>query len=401
MEREEKKKERGGPQSDADALLSLLDDGQKGFDPKALPAPPGVPQEAVAAVQGPEIDLSFHRYDYFAKKVESMPPIPTITMGFSNFDAIMQGGGRKGELIVVSALPKSGKTSWCQNVSYLQGLRGHASLWFSLEMSWEELTEKFMMTDNIYATSKVPGDFPIYYSMDNSGINVEKVRERVIEAKKQYAVDVVYIDHLHFLVELEAAGKVNTSFLMGDIVRRLKRMAVELNVLVVLIAHTKKVDLSASPDYNSIRDSSFISQEANFVIMLWRERKNTKKRDTEEEDAELEDEEVYTGKTVLSMELCRRGTNKKFYFGFQDGMFYPWLDYLSLKKTQDFFAEKRKVFETKNPYVAASSAYQEKIKKEERRKKEEEEARLKVERIRKEDEVFAKQSHIDLLDGIL
>jgi replicative DNA helicase len=40
-----------------------------------------------------------------------------------------------------------------------------------------------------------------------------------------------------------------------------------------LIAHTTKVKFDAEPDLSAIRDSSFISQEADTVLMIWRKRK--------------------------------------------------------------------------------------------------------------------------------
>ena len=52
--------------------------------------------------------------------------------------------------------------------------------------------------------------------------------------------------------------------------RELKKMALRWNVCIVLIAHTTKISFEKEPELTDIRDSSFISQEADTVLMIWR-----------------------------------------------------------------------------------------------------------------------------------
>ena len=401
------------------ALSELMEPEIHQFDSASLPVPEGVPEEVVHAVKSPEVDSNFYPYARLADKVHNMPPIPKITLGFESLDMLLEGGAHRGELMIVSAMTKSGKTEWCQNMTFLQASKGIRCLWFSLEMSWIEITRKFMGIDSSYLVSKIPQDLPIYYSMNNANFNVGKLRERVVEAQKQFGVDVVYVDHLHFLVSMEEAGKGNVSFLIGSIVRSIKRMAVELNIFVVLIAHTKKIELTVAPDLNSLRDSSFLAQEADFVLMLWRQRLETSKKEkngsskNEDSDEDEDSADLYTGKTFVSMEANRRGPNKRFVFGFLEGRFYPWREYLQKKEVQEFFSEKKVKFEQKNPYVAASSVYQSKeklakkkieeeaaVRIQQEKERREEESRLAQTKLLKEDEDLQKGTHLELLEDI-
>ena len=59
--------------------------------------------------------------------------------------------------------------------------------------------------------------------------------------------------------------------------RELKRIAVENGIIIFLVAHTKKALQYEVPTTEDIRDSSFISQESDIVLMMWRLRdKKTK-----------------------------------------------------------------------------------------------------------------------------
>jgi len=50
----------------------------------------------------------------------------------------------------------------------------------------------------------------------------------------------------------------------------LKELARYTRTAIFLIAHTRKTKVEEMPDIDDIRDSSFVGQESDFVIMLWR-----------------------------------------------------------------------------------------------------------------------------------
>lgn len=162
-------------------------------------------------------------------------------------------------------------------------------------------------------------DLPIFAPVNNRNFSLKKVREQIIEAKKTRDIKMVYIDHLHFLLPFSAAER-NSSFVLGAVMRELKQMAVELEVAVLLIAHTKKIEIGVAPDINSIRDSSFISQESDFTVIIWRERLKVEKKNL---DDNL-DEDVYTKRTYVSLEAARRGRTRRMLFGVINGHFYNW-----------------------------------------------------------------------------
>jgi replicative DNA helicase len=79
---------------------------------------------------------------------------------------------------------------------------------------------------------------------------------------------VEFIDHLHFIVPFSAERQ---DLRIGETMRALKQLAEKWNMLIILIADLKKTRVDRAPDLEDLRDSSFIAQESDTVILLWRE----------------------------------------------------------------------------------------------------------------------------------
>jgi hypothetical protein len=65
----------------------------------------------------------------------------------------------------------------------------------------------------------------------------------------------------------------NPSLDIGTIVRRVKRFAVDNDFVIFLLCHIGKAE-SEQLSYRDLRDSSFIAQESDSVIMIKRTPKN-------------------------------------------------------------------------------------------------------------------------------
>lgn len=190
---------------------------------------------------------------------ERKKPVVKFNTKIPSLD-LMVDGFRKGDLIVISAPTKQGKTTLAQTFTHGLSENGIPSLWFSYELRQQEFLEKF-------------GDSLPYFALPRKleGNSMDWIEQRIIEGIAKYAIQVVFIDHLHFLLDMSFIGqRGNVSLLIGSIMRRLKQIALEYEIAIVLIAHTTKISFEKSPDLNDIRDSSFISQEADTVLMIWR-----------------------------------------------------------------------------------------------------------------------------------
>jgi len=168
------------------------------------------------------------------------------------------GGFCPGELIAISGPRKAGKTLLAQTLTVNFAKQDVMSLWFSYELSSREFINRF------------PVELPVFVMPAKMRANsLEWVRQRVIEALGKYGIKMVFIDHLHYLFDL--ARMRNTSIEIGQVIRTLKLLAVELNITIFLMCHMQKLDPYTEPSDDNIRDSSFVSQESDCGIMVWRD----------------------------------------------------------------------------------------------------------------------------------
>ena len=325
-------------------LANLLDDS-KDIPVDKLPILAKVSPKIVSAIKSSQVDNKIYSYKDLAERIILMPEVPKITSGYKEIDYLVEGGWEPGELVILSAPEKMGKTLMFQSMSINQASNGIPVLWFTLEMSWLSITKRFMKMDWEFKTMKSPSKLPIYYPIDNRALSLEWIKSQIFYAKKQYGVQMVYIDHLHYLFSMSEGKKSNISFLVGDIVKNVQEIGKELGVTICLICHMTKTDATVMPSKNDLRDSSFPTQLADHVLILWRE---TQKRDTKEDV--LSNPYLFTNRTILSFELNRRtGETKRMGFGMIDGQFYPWSEYEKLSHANRYVNKNEESFvETKN-----------------------------------------------------
>lgn len=194
-----------------------------------------------------------------AELIKVRPEQAKMFSGYSGLDNILDGFRHK-QLIVVSAATKSGKTSFC--IELTSRLKQYNPMWLPFEEPAEELIIKFL------DRKEQP---PLFYTPQKmAGNTLTWVEKKIVEAKAKYNSQIIFIDHLHFIVDF---GGQNMSQEIGRTMRELKQLAVKWGVVIVLIAHLRKTQVDEQPTLEDLRDSSFIAQEADTVIMLWRETK--------------------------------------------------------------------------------------------------------------------------------
>jgi len=177
--------------------------------------------------------------------------------GWGNLDAIL-GGFRRQHVVVITAQTKSGKTSFC--IDLTSRLKEYNPLWFPFEESAEELITKFVERKE---------DIPLFYTPQMlKGDTIEWIEKKIIEAKAKYGSEIVFIDHLDFIVPFVGDRH---DLKVGETMRKLKGLAKKLDVLIFLITHLKKAQVDKHPTLEDIRGSASIGQEADTVIMMWRQ----------------------------------------------------------------------------------------------------------------------------------
>jgi replicative DNA helicase len=138
-------------------------------------------------------------------------------------------------------------------------------LWFPFEESVEELLQKYLDREQEPPLFWIPGVM--------RGDRLEWLEKKIIEGRAKFDTRVIFIDHLHFIVPLSSE---RLDIRIGHTMRELKRMAKSWCVLIFIVAHMKQPRMLEQPTIDEIRDSSFIAQESDSVLMLWRKTQKVK-----------------------------------------------------------------------------------------------------------------------------
>jgi len=178
-----------------------------------------------------------------------------VKAGMPSLDRYMNGF-EGGELIGVSGPTKQGKTLLCQSLTVNFCKQNHFPLWFTFEVPASQFLSQFPDLPMIYMPKKLK-----HHALD-------WLEDRIVESFEKYRTRIIFIDHLHYLLDMARAKSISID--IGVVVRRLKGIAVDREMVIFLLCHTVKGKQDAGLSYESIRDSSFISQESDSVIMIKR-----------------------------------------------------------------------------------------------------------------------------------
>lgn len=255
-------------------------------------------------VKGPEklSDVITRVYDtLFKLNSEERDLYKGLPTGFPDFDK-MCTGLNKSDLVIVGARPAMGKTSFCLNMARNVAVKSNKKVvFFSLEMGNEQLAQRVISTEARIPSQKMRtgelspkeweslsaaclflADVPLLLD-DTSSITVQEMKARLRRIKD---VGAVFVDYLQLM---KSDGKEqNRAVEVGAITRNLKLMAKDLHIPVVVCAQlsrgTEERGKSHKPQISDLRESGSIEQDADIVVMLYRE-------DYYKEDKDASDQE--------------------------------------------------------------------------------------------------------------
>lgn len=211
-----------------------------------------------------------------------------LKTGFDDLDRVTTGLN-KSDLIIVGARPAMGKTSFALNMAANIARKGKKVVFFSLEMGREQLAQRVLASEARVESTKMRNgkfeesewqalaqatmylaDFELYFD-DTSNITVPEIKARIRRMKD---VDCVLIDYLQLMRSAEK--KENRVQEVSDITRSLKLMAKDLKIPVVVLAQLSRgTDArgtkSHKPQLADLRESGSIEQDADIVMMLYRD----------------------------------------------------------------------------------------------------------------------------------
>ncbi len=211
-----------------------------------------------------------------------------VPMGFSKLDEITSGLN-KSDLVIIGARPAMGKTSFALNIARNVAMTGKKVVFFSLEMSNEQLASRVLSTEarvdsNKFRSGNISpeewvrlaeaterlGKCNLYFD-DTASITVPEIKSKIRRARD---VDCIIIDYLGLMES--AKKKENRVQEVTEITRSLKMLAKDMKIPVVCCCQLsrgpeKNGKASNRPQLSDLRESGSIEQDADIVMMLYRE----------------------------------------------------------------------------------------------------------------------------------
>jgi replicative DNA helicase len=216
--------------------------------------------------------------------------LPGVPTGFADLDALTSGL-QPGSLIVVGGRPSLGKSAFLLDVCRSASLKHSLpSALFSLEMTRQELDLRLLsaearvpqhimrsgqMTDDDWGRLAKRmaeiADAPLYIN-DSGMLSMQALCDEATRMVRDHGVMLIAVDYLQ-LITPGLRGETRERE-VGEIARRLKALALDLQVPVVVAAQ-----LNRDPEYRvdkkpmlaDLRESDAIAQAADLVILIHRE----------------------------------------------------------------------------------------------------------------------------------
>ena len=192
-------------------------------------------------------------------------------------------------MVILAARPSMWKTAFALNIAQNIGFKWKNVAIFSLEMSKEQLTDrmiasameinswklaKWELEDHefakIWEAMEMLSKANIYID-DTAGWNLSDLKSKCRRLKIESGLDLVIIDYLQLMTNWNSMNRVQE---VSEISRWIKALARELDVPIIALSQLSR-QLESRPDkrpiMSDLRESGSIEQDADIIMMLYRE----------------------------------------------------------------------------------------------------------------------------------
>jgi replicative DNA helicase len=229
---------------------------------------------------------------YAAKKAkkEAGQSVFGVPSGFQGIDRLF-GGWQNSDFIVIAGRPAMGKTAMLLAIFYSAAKAGKPVLFFSLEMSKEQLVtrlfcmEKEVSYDLIRDTKLNPWqeqqledfcrDFENipFYIEDTPSISAQYVSDVTAKYVQEVGITMVGIDYLQLMTSSSKKRNMNRTEEVGECSKGLKAAAKRFNIPIITLSQlSREVEKRADkiPMLSDLRESGDIEQDTDIVAFVFR-----------------------------------------------------------------------------------------------------------------------------------
>ena len=231
------------------------------------------------------LEGAIERIEEIENRGTGLSGLPTYFTDLDNY----LSGLQEGNLAVIASRPSMGKSSLALNIGTNVAKEGKVVAFFSLEMTKEELVQRVLFSEGkvtsgdarkgqlgpekwsrvVEAASKV-NNLPLYFD-DAPVITVTDIRAKSRRLKSAKNLDLIIVDYLQLM---QSSSGDNRQQEIAEISRNLKNLARELKVPILALSQLNRAAEAREdkrPRLGDLRESGAIEQDADIVMMLYRD----------------------------------------------------------------------------------------------------------------------------------
>jgi replicative DNA helicase len=218
--------------------------------------------------------------------------LPGLISSFSDLDALTQGF-HNSDLIIIAGRPSMGKTAFSLAIAKNIAMKFNlGTAFFSLEMTKQQLLYRLLSTETHISHTRLRSgriskdewltindgidtlsNLSLYID-DTPNISVAEMHFKIKKLKQENDIPlgIIFVDYLQLLEDVSKTD--NRVQELSKITRSLKKLARELNVPIIVLSQlSRNVETRTNkrPMLSDLRESGSIEQDADVVIMLYRD----------------------------------------------------------------------------------------------------------------------------------
>jgi replicative DNA helicase len=221
----------------------------------------------------------------------SLPTVRKITTGFIDLDKLLKRWGQS-NFYIVAGRPGAGKTAFMLSAMLDLMKRGFKPLFFSLEMSKEQLEYRLLAmltgipSDRIADGELGDDEWPLYYAAverlrdmphwidDTPALTASQLRTKARYAVQRYGIDIIFLDYVQLMFSEVRTNSREQE--VAKISRACKNVARETDLPLVAGCQMSRAIESRSekePVLSDLRESGALEQDSDVVMFLYRDEK--------------------------------------------------------------------------------------------------------------------------------
>ena len=228
-------------------------------------------------------------FNQLEERAKSGGNITGLTTGYTDLDR-MTSGLQKSDLILLAARPSMGKTALALNIAMNVVKTGASVALFSLEMSKEQYVQRIISMESMVDSTKLRtgslddddwtrlintmsliSNYDVYID-DTPSVSLFEMMSKCRRLKIEKGLDLIIVDYLQLMSD---GGRTdNRQQEISNISRGLKALARELNCPVMALSQLSRAPEQRNdhrPIMSDLRESGAIEQDADVVMMLYRD----------------------------------------------------------------------------------------------------------------------------------